>query len=144
MGEYHVSQDTAQRMTHYRWGFIGVVLGSTAWLVSLLFAIRHLPMADRLTNWIMGAATVVWGVDAWIWSVLCRQRSMTKWTFFAAVSGALLAASVAAVVLEFACRPALIRGGLPLMSFLWIPAVAGLALLSVALQLYLQDRQHSR
>lgn len=143
-GELDMNPDAARQMTHYRWGFIGVVFGSTGWLVSLLFAVRHLPIADQVTNWVMGATTLVWGIDAWIWSSLARKGEMTKWTFFAAVAGALLAASVAAVVLEFVCRPALIRGGLPLTSFLWIPVVAGVAVLYIAIQFRLQDRKRTR
>jgi len=133
-------RDPSPSARNYRGAFIGITFGSVAWMGTLLFEIRNEPMAGRLSLWIVGCLATALILDLWIWNMFSRRAIMTKWTFFGAIAGVSLTASLAAVFLELVCQPLLIHSDLRTASFLWVPAIAGIALVYVAFQFSLTHK----
>lgn len=128
------SQYAPHPATGYRWGFIGSAAGSAAWMLSLLYAVQNAPSTGRLSLAIAGSLVAVLAIDFLIWTWFSRQPVQSRQTFSIAVTGALLATSATAVVLELTCRPIFVRDQLQIESLFWVPRVAGLCLLFILMQ----------
>ncbi|MES2789218.1 MAG: hypothetical protein V4719_06315, partial [Planctomycetota bacterium] len=128
------SQHAPHPVTGYRWGFIGSAAGSAAWMLSLLYAVQNTPSAVRLSLVIAGSLVAVLAIDFLIWHWFSRRPVQSRQTFSIVVTGALVATSIAAVVLELTCRPMFVRDQLQVESLFWVPRVAGLCLLFILMQ----------